>query len=112
MRPAAYLALAAKFAPRSDVRQYRLAALGLRSDGAIVMSRNGPSLDEAAMCHAEARLCRKLDRGATLFVTRILGDGSWALARPCAGCLVRLRGKRVARVFYSIGPGEWGCLEP
>lgn len=112
MKPAVYLHLAARYAPRSDVRQYRLAAVGLRADGAMVVSRNGPSLDEAAMCHAEARLCRKLDKGATLFVTRILGDGTWAMARPCARCLWRLRGRKVARVFYSIGPNEFGCLEP
>jgi len=47
-----------------------------------------------------------------VFVVRVKKNGERALARPCALCLFVLRGQGVGRVFYTIGPGEYGVLKP
>lgn len=78
----------------------------------VVRAANGLVDNRHAPAHAEARLCRKLDSGSVVYVGRVLrSDGSIALAKPCGRCEARLRNTGVKKVFYTIGPGEWGCLE-
>jgi tRNA(Arg) A34 adenosine deaminase TadA len=112
------LRLAAKIAAdlRESQRQgFYLAAVGVRSDGAIVQATNkatrGGYNKSVPATHAETRLCRKLDAGAVVYVARVLENGVWGLARPCSRCRARMRSQKVRRVYYTIGPGEYGILD-
>ena len=94
-----------------DNRSFLLGAVGQRNDGVLGSSRNIAAADYAPGHHAETRLIRKLTPGSVVWVTRVTrGDGLWALARPCSGCELRLRGAGVERVVYTIGPNEWGVI--
>lgn len=106
------LELAAAYAPvtAGDPRCFRLGAVGLRSDGVIVYARNGSGSSPTPSGHAEARLARKLDAGSTVYVARILADGTWAMAKPCPRCMPRLRAKRVKRVYYTIANNQFGGI--
>lgn len=101
---------AAQRASKLDGRSYLVGAIGRREDGAVVSARNGFSGDPVFEAHAEARLCRKLDAGATVWVARVTRDGCFALAKPCPSCEERLRSKGVARVVYTTGPGAYDVL--
>ena len=110
------LAMAANVAVNSDsnIPQRRKAVLGvvgLRNDGTLVTSFNGPSPFPGESHHAEARVVRKLDRGSEVWVARVKRDGSWGMAKPCPSCERRLRSSRVTRVVYTVGPDEFGVLE-
>lgn len=108
-----YLKQAALVATRgSKLRHYLVGAVGVRRDGAVVQSYNGTGRDKCPSGHAEARLCRKLDTGAVVYVARVgRGNGKMAMARPCAGCERALRLKGVSRVVYSICDREYGVME-
>ena len=93
-----------------DCRRYRLGAVGIRKDGAIVVSRNIPTRYPEPSAHAESRLARKLDRGAIVYVVRITASGKLTLARPCVSCIRILKSKGVKKVFYSINEKEYGCV--
>ena len=94
-----------------DARDYWLGAVGVRGDGVIVMSANGPAPDKTREVHAEYRLSKKLDYGATVYVARVrMVDGKFGKARPCADCQNALRAKKVKKVFYTLGPDEFGIL--
>ena len=98
---------------KGDIRTYLLGAVGRRSDGVIVSSRNIPAQDftNERSNHAEVRLARKLTLGSTVWVARVARkDGSWAMAKPCRGCERRLRAAGVERIVYTIGPNEWGVI--
>lgn len=119
MNPVPLLRRAAALAARVPRQEHYLGAVGIRADGAIVTATNkavrvptpnGHVPDRAWNTHAEARLCRKLDAGAIVLVARVRSDG-WAMARPCPGCLRLLRGRRVARVYFTIGPDEYGVID-
>lgn len=125
MKHADYLNIAARYAKRDDERSYHLGALGVRADGAIVLSRNGPlPLESKAngrymrtpqayahlLAHAEHRLCRKLNAGSVVYVARLKAEGEWAMARPCRACGARLTARGVRRVYYTIAPNDYGCL--
>lgn len=94
-----------------DLRQYRLGAVGIRSDGIIVTATNIPCQCPQEMAHAEARLARKLDRGATVFVVRILRCGALAPARPCMNCQAAMWKRGVKKVYYSISNVEYGVMK-
>ncbi len=87
-------------------QNFYLAAAGLRKDGVIVVSFNGIRQTPMWEHHAEARLCRKLTPHSVVAVVRILTDGTWAMARPCASCQRCMRRVGVKRVYYSIAPNE------
>jgi len=113
VRPEHYLELAARYAVRADERGYQLGAVGLRKDGAIVLARNGPipgEPDDSLVAHAEHRLCRKLDIGATVYVARVSKAGQWAISRPCPVCFARLRARGVRRIYYTINANEYGSI--
>jgi hypothetical protein len=93
------------------ISSHCFAALGLRSDGDLVLSRNGGCPNQRMpLSHAEARLCRKLDVGSYVYVARTLKDGTPAMARPCRNCERLMRSRGVARIYYTIGPGEYGVM--
>ena len=106
--------LAKTVAMKGDVnearRQYRLGAVGIRSDGAIVTASNLPSRQPHARVHAEARLVRKLNCGSEVFIVRILRSGKLDNAHPCAKCQKAMRLRGIRRVYYSISDDEYGVI--
>lgn len=95
---------------REDDRHFRVGSIAIRGDGAIVRAYNGAPKFPDRLHHSEGRLCRKLDRGAIVFVARTTKDGQWALSKPCVNCELALRRSYVKRVFYTIAPSEYGCI--
>jgi len=95
-----------------DHRTFRLGAVGIRNDGVVVSSRNGAAMDKCPSIHAEARLCNKLTQNATVFVARVLRDGTWANSKPCPRCQATLKAHKVTKVYYTISPGIYGLMHP
>lgn len=95
---------------KNDLRAFRLGAIGIRNDGAIVSASNGPAPYPHPDAHAEARLTMKLTPGSAVWVARIRKDGSLGIARPCGGCMVRLKSAGVVRVAYTISDHEHGVI--
>ena len=75
--PELYLFLAGSYAKteREEPKAYRFGGIGVRADGAIVKSRNGSGLGPVPEHHCEARLCRKLTPGSTVYVARVSRAG-------------------------------------
>jgi tRNA(Arg) A34 adenosine deaminase TadA len=95
----------------TDKRKYKIGAIGIRSDGTIVKSRNIATRVPEPTAHAESRLSRKLTTNSTVFVVRVLSNGSLANARPCKNCLSILLAKHIKRCYYSINNNEYGVIE-
>ena len=106
-----YAAVCAK-PSRNPNRNFYIGAVGLRNDGTLVTASNGSVQGDSRIwsCHAEIRLIRKLDTGATVFVARVNKRGDWRIAKPCANCMKALKGRRVVRVYYTMAPGKYGML--
>lgn len=50
--------------------------------------------------------------GSTVYVARVRRDnGKMAMSRPCRDCERVLRSRGVRKVFYTIGPKEYGVME-
>ena len=93
-------------------RRSRIGAVGLRADGVVVTGKSGGAKDQwLPRTHAEARLSQKLTPGSIVFVARTLMNGTVALAKPCVSCENCLRHKGVHKVYYTIGPNEFGVLK-
>lgn len=109
-----YFRLAKQVALKGDTleakRQYRLGAIGIRSDGATVTASNIPNRKPEPRAHAETRLARKLDWGSTVYVVRILSDGTLAMSRPCKRCQNAMRLRGVKCCYYSINDSEYGVI--
>jgi len=103
---------------KEDQRSFHIGAVGIRNDGIIVASSNGRvELEQGnhrgyyAAAHAEARLCRKLDRGSVVFVVRAAKiDGSYKNSKPCKTCQNAMRKRGVEKVYYSITQNEYGVI--
>lgn len=108
-----YLEIAAQTAVnKQDERSFLIGCVGIRNDGTLVKSLNGPSKCPTREAHAEYRCCNKLDVGATLYVARVrICDGAMGMSRPCQNCLKKIKSKRVKRVYYTIAPGEFGLID-
>lgn len=107
-----YLRLAADLAIlKDDKRHYRLGAVGIRTDGVLVAAANGHPKTPDRRCHAEYRLTRKLDKGSTVFVSRVLADGSYGLAKPCQDCMKLLKTCGVRVVYWSVSDYVYGSEE-
>jgi tRNA(Arg) A34 adenosine deaminase TadA len=88
------------------IRHHRLGAVGIRSDGVVVVARNSPVQQRMPQAHAEARLAKKLTPGSIVFVCRknkVNGDN--ALAKPCPDCVRVLRSVGVSKVYYTTDDG-------
>jgi deoxycytidylate deaminase len=109
-----YFEMAGRMAiSKQDRRTYLLGAIGVRGDGTMVRSMNSPSPIPNREIHAEYKLCRKLDHGATVYIARIrVGDGAFVNAKPCLACRKVLRSRRVKKVYYTIGENEYGIYFP
>jgi tRNA(Arg) A34 adenosine deaminase TadA len=89
-------------------KDYLLAAVIQRRDGAIVVSTNSLSHLPTPSGHAEARAIRKADVGCVLYVARVTRDGQWAMSKPCKHCQALIRNRGIRKVYYTIGPNEYG----
>lgn len=97
----------ARSGPRRD---FRHGAVGIRRDGAIVTSINATATHPFPAGHAEARVVRKIDKGAIVYVARVdRVNGEPANSTPCPRCLARLRSKGVTKVFFTLGPTSYAC---
>lgn len=106
-----FLNLAARISRiKRDSRNYFIGAVGIRADGTLVCAYNGAPPEPCPEHHCEFRLCRKLDRGAIVYVARTGAYGDWALSKPCDSCMLRLMSKKVRRVYYTISKGEYGTI--
>ena len=94
-----------------DDRNFMLGAVGIRTDGATVESPNIMTAVPTPSAHAEARVVKKLNLGSTVYVARVVKSGDFAMARPCPTCMLALVHRGVKRVFYTIGPGEYGVID-
>jgi cytidine deaminase len=96
----------------SSFKRYYFGAIGIRNDGRIVHSTNLRNPDATINCHAETRLCSKLDKDSEVYVLRTNRNGSRILlARPCNGCQNKMKATGVKKVYYSISNNEFGQIE-
>jgi hypothetical protein len=95
---------------RKGRKSFLLCAVGRRTDGPLVCSVNEAVKFPTPSAHAEARLCKKLDLGAEVWVARVLRRGEWGLAKPCENCLRALLCRGVQRICYTTGPRSWEVI--
>lgn len=109
-----YFEIAANLARKKndlDKRAYFIGAIAIRGDGTMVSAVNGSDTARNRQIHCEYRICKKIDHGATVYLARIgLSDGKFRIAKPCRNCRKVLRSKKVKKVYYTIGPNEYGVL--
>lgn len=91
-------------------RNYYVGAVAKRKDGVIVGSPNGWPILQSAWHHAEARLARKIETTDVVYVARVKKTGEVAMSRPCEGCQIILRSKKISKVIYTISDKEYGVL--
>ncbi len=105
---------AAKLAAETkhNEKHFLLGCIAERQDGVLVKSTNAEVRTPEASGHAEARSLRKAGFGATLWVARVLRDGSWAMAKPCKNCKALIKNKGVKKVYYTTGPNSWESWNP
>ncbi len=108
-----YFQIAAQTANSKDDRRcFLLGAIGIRSDQVMVKALNSPSDQPMAVAHAEAKLARKLTPNSIVYIARVrLIDGQFGLAKPCANCLKVLSSRGVSKIYYTIGPAEYGTID-
>jgi len=104
---------AAKLAMSGDkTKNHLLAAVAKRKDGAVVASRNGKTQVPRPTAHAEVRTLKKAGHGCTLYVAKVhKRTGEWGMAKPCNNCMTRIKNMKVRRVYYTIGPDEYGVID-
>lgn len=100
---------------RADKRNFHIGAVGIRHDQVLIFARNESAMEPTPSVHAEARLARRLDHGATVYVARIKFAKTiypeYALAKPCKDCIRALRNRRVKKVYYTISDDSWGVIK-
>lgn len=113
------LVLAAKKAlpkDKNDPRSFWIGCIAIRKDGVKISSRNGAVHSTTTVnyqlipsSHAEGRIVKKIDKGATLYISRVLRrDGSYAMAKPCPMCSITIKSHKVKKVFFTIDNLHFG----
>lgn len=105
------IATGAALSRLAQCQKWKLGAAGIRKDGVLVTSFNGNPKEPEWTAHAESRLCKKLTPNSVIAVVRVGQGGEWQLAKPCPSCQRCLKRVGVKRVYYSIAPNEYGCLD-
>jgi len=111
---------AGKIALGDDERNFLLGAIGVRQDGVSVSAKNGAVISSTyddyriiSDAHAECRVIRKLGKYGIIYVSRVLKkDGTFAMARPCGGCQLRIRAAKVKKVYYTVNNSQYGIWDP
>lgn len=112
MSPRKLLMLAAKLSrTKIDERHFCLGAVAIRNDDVMVCAYNGHPGVPTPKTHCEARLVRKLDKGATVYLARTAANGDWANSKPCPDCQRAMRRAKVKKVFYTTAPNAWESME-
>lgn len=111
MSPRKLLHIAAEVSRlKDDGRCFYLGAVALRKDGVLVSAYNGMQPFPAPEHHCEARLAKKLDRGAVVYLARTSANGEWANSKPCQLCEMKLRKAYVKRVYYTVSTNQFKSL--
>lgn len=103
---------AVEVAKRGQKRDFRLGAMARRKDGALVSSCNSRTQFPSHPAHAEYRCLQKAGKGSIMWIARVNNDGRWAMAKPCGKCQALIRAMAVKKVYYTVGPNEWGTWVP
>jgi len=105
-----YFKICAEMARKGEERHFLLGSVGIRNDGAMVKSFNMPSEKPNRLCHAEYRLCKKLDMFAPeIYVARIrLDSNGFGMSAPCENCRKVIASKKVSKVYYTINDSKYG----
>ncbi len=99
-------------------RNFLLGSIGIRNDGVRVSAKNGSVITSSyneyrviSDAHAEMRCLKKMGKGGVLYTARILKkDGSYAMARACGRCLLRMKMAGVEKAYYTIDNFHYGVL--
>jgi len=91
------------------VRRNKILAVGVNSYASVRLARRYSKHELAQSTHAEVaaihEFLRRYDadglRSCTLYVCRILNDGTTALAKPCRGCEAAIKAFGIKEVCYS-----------
>ena len=109
---------AANVAQHSFIR-FRMGAWSSTGHWAVNSTKTHPRMVQLGYpghCNRHAELALVIGAGrfnlvdSTVYVARLLRDGSWALAKPCAFCMYALAEANVARVMWTVAPGEGDCI--
>jgi tRNA(Arg) A34 adenosine deaminase TadA len=109
------LNLAIEIAGRcKDKKEWYLACVAKRADGAIVYSVNHSVVNQKIPeHHAEARVLRKCDFGSVLYVARVFKDRiTVANSAPCNFCQNFIKNMGVKKVYFTIGQNSHGVWWP
>ena len=104
---------------KNDPRSFWIGVVGCRSDGVLVSSRNGAvhsttttNYQLIPSSHAEGRIVKKLDKGSTIYVARVLRkDGSFAMAFPCGMCRITIKSHKIKKVYFTIDNFHYGVWD-
>lgn len=70
--------------------------------------------NQCGSLHAEIGCVLNMNRIKTedcdLYVVRIFHDGRFAMSRPCSMCQIICHEMGIRRIYYSIGPEEFGMI--
>ncbi len=93
-----------------DKKEWYLACVAKRADGAIIHAVNHGVPDQKIPTHhAEARALKKCDYGSVLYVARVLKDRKTvANAKPCSFCQTFIRNMGVKMVYFTVDPVSFG----
>ncbi len=96
----------------SSRRTYKVGAIGQGRDGRWVHARNESVAVPTPEVHAEARLCKRLGKGAeVVYVARYsIGMQGLAMSKPCVNCEAKLRAYGVKKVIYTTGPDTFEVM--
>lgn len=92
-------------------KQYHLGCIAIRSDGSVVSAFNSRSRHRAPSLHAEVKALKKAGKANILYISRVMADGSWGLAKPCDNCIETIKKHKVKRVYYTISHNEYGVIK-
>ena len=108
-----YLELATKIAKANAAveKHFLFGIVAQRNDGTIVISTNIRTRNPMIAAHSEARILKKCDQGATLWISRIDRMGNWVMAQPCSQCSSLIRNRGVRKVHFTISNGVYGVWD-
>lgn len=92
-------------------KQYHLGCIVIRSDGSVVSAFNSRSRDRAPSLHAEVKALKKAGKAHTLYISRVMANGSWGLAKPCSTCIETIKKHKVKKIYYTISYNEYGVIK-
>ena len=95
------------------VKGHRLATVGLNQAKTHPIAKRFGRNPDACFLHAEVDALYKGSRitdlrDCDLYVARTWKNGQWAMSKPCEGCRRAIKFFGVGRVFYTVGPGDYG----